>query len=186
MPMKTRSAKPHPVHRLRGTMTNASKLRNPYAKGRRIPSRRSPKDPDPIAIVDRTAEHLEPPLLVLAREPMLSGDRWGKHTILYRCRYHGGREDAELHEREIYAATAAAALQGLQRGMIGFYVTAVEIYAIRPPLTREQVAEIQAANEALDQERQRLGIYGEGEQRQKAIEQWLCSAQSARGLKDRE
>jgi hypothetical protein len=178
MPMKTKSKKP--PRRLRGSMTDASRLRNPYARPRRICSWSVIDNSVPIRVVDRRAERLEPLLLLLTSEPMVTGPRCGRHSIIYRCRYRHWAADRELHERDVYADSPAAAIERLRQRMIGFNVSAIEIFAIRPPLTREQVVDIKAANAAMDAERRQLGICGDGEPWQKAIEAWLSSTEPAR------
>lgn len=49
----------------------------------------------------------------------------------------------------------------------------VTVFSLRAPLTPEQAAEVEAANDLLAAERRRLGIYGEGQAREQAIEKWL-------------
>lgn len=179
--MPTKTKKSETSRRLRGTMTDASRLRNPHARPRRINARPIIDMDVPIRVLDRTAERLEPRLLLLTAEPIFTSPKCGRHSITYRCRYHHWAADRELHERDIYADSPAAAVEKLCERMIGFNVSVLEIFAVRPPLTRDQVAEIRAANEDLDADRRRLGICGDGPQREKAIEEWLrVPAQSAR------
>ncbi len=170
--MKTKIA--HRRHRsarpLRGSMTDCSTLKNPHARPRAV--RRTPKETTLCQVIDRTAERIEPRMVVLSSLPFL-WDNMARWSILYACRYRSGYRDMQLHEYETIAATRAGAIESLQKRLVGFAVAAVEIFEVRPPLTRDQVAEIQTANEELDQERQRLGIYGEGEQRENAIKAWL-------------
>jgi len=49
----------------------------------------------------------------------------------------------------------------------------VTVFSLRGPMTQEQLAEIVAADDLLAAERRWLGIYGEGPQRERAIEKWL-------------
>lgn len=172
MPTKTKVKRRGPP-RLRGTMSDASKLRNPNARPRRISSRPTIRESSPIRVVDRTAERLEPSLLILTAEPMACGNKFGKHSIVYRCHYSSDRADRELHERDVFARTGAEALEKLCDRMEGFDVTTLEIFGVRPPLTGDQVAAIGQMNEDLRVERVRMGIYGEGDSRTKMIEHWL-------------
>jgi hypothetical protein len=154
-----------------GTISDPTTLRNPHARPRRG-SHRPVIETALCGVVDRCGERLEPRMTILSEDP-LGWDNMAKWSILYRCRYRSGHEDRELHELDIVAAGPAGALERLQRRLIGFDVDVLEIFALRPPLSREQVALVQRSNDQLDIERHRLGIYGDGEQRQQAIEQWL-------------
>jgi hypothetical protein len=57
--------------------------------------------------------------------------------------------------------------------MVGFDVETLEIFAVRAPLTQDQVAAVHAANEQVDADRRRMGIYGEEPERAAAVEKWL-------------
>ena len=159
-----------------GRIGDASTIRNPYARVRGG-SRRPAVATDLCEVIDRTAEGIEPRLVFFGCHSM-SWDNMARWSIRYACRYHCGRRDMELHERDLISATRTGAIDSLRHGLIGFGVESVEIFAIRPPLTRDQVAAVAVANDELDLERRRLGIYGEGEPRQKAIERWLRSDRS--------
>jgi len=75
----------------------------------------------------------------------------------------------------VIAATRSGAIDGLRRALVGFGVERVELFAVRPPLTREQVAAVHAANDEMDQMKRAAGIYGEGTARERAIEEWLTT-----------
>ena len=147
-----------------------STLRNPHARPRRG-SLRPTVETALCAVVDRTAERLWAGLVILAEEP-LSWDNMARWSIVYRCCYGSGHEDAELHERDIIGASRAGVIERLQRRLVGFDVRTLEICAVQAPLRRDQVAAVHAANEQLDAERRRLGIYGEEPERA-AVEKWL-------------
>jgi hypothetical protein len=152
---------------------DASTLRNPHARPRRG-SLRPVVETALCMVVDRTAERLDAGLVIRVEEP-LSWDNMARWSILYRCRYGTGHAGQELHERDFIGSSRAGVIERLQRRMIGFGVETLEIFAVRGPLTREQVAVVHAANEQLEIERRRLGIYGDGPPRAAAIEKWLKS-----------
>jgi hypothetical protein len=123
--------------------------------------------------VDRTAERLWAGLTILAEDSLGWGNmaRW---SIVYRCRYGGSREDVALHERDIIGSSRAGAIERLQRRMVGFAVQSLEIFEVRAPLTRDQVVAVHEANEQLDAERRRLGIFG-GPGTEKNYYDWLTT-----------
>lgn len=172
MPTKT-TVKRRGPHRLRGTMSDASKLRNPNARPRRG-NLRPMAETALCEVIDRTAEGIDPRMLILA-DGELGWDNMARWSILYRCIYRSCHEDGELHQRDFIAASRAGAIQKLQRRMVGFGVATVELFTVRPPLARDQVAAVRQANEDLSVERRRLGIYGDGPEREKRIEQWLAT-----------
>jgi hypothetical protein len=171
MPTKTRTSRRRTA--APGRIGDPRTIRNPYARVRGG-SRRPVAPTDLCAVLDRTAERYEPRMIVLGSEP-LAWDNMARWSILYRCRYGSGHEGRELHARDVITATRTGAIEALQRLLVGCNVERVELFVVRPPLTRAQVEEINAWNEDLEAERRRAGIYGQGEPRQAAIERWLTT-----------
>ena len=174
MRTKTRTSKPRRRSGPPGTISDPRTLRNPYARPSRG-SRRPLVETALCAVVDRTAERIEARMIVLGHTP-LSWDNMARWSIIYACRYRSGRRDVELHEVDLIAVSRADALTRLPQCVVGFDVERVEVFGCRGPLTRVEVAEIRAANEALDAERRQLGIYGPcemGGPRDRAVQEWL-------------
>lgn len=170
MRTRSRTTKSKKARRGARALGDVTTLRNPHARPRR--GRRAPAEVYLAAVVDRTSERYEPRLLVQGGES-LSWDNMARWSLVYRCRYGSGDEDRDMHERDFVAAGRDGAIAQLQRRLMGFNVTAVEIHAVRAPLTAEQREAVHAANEWLELERRRVGIVGQGPIRVAAIDEWL-------------
>ncbi len=157
MPTKTRTKPRHrPARPLRGSMTDCTTLRNPYARPRRIWRRPGVTNLPPV--VERPEEYAMVRILH-ERGELLAWDNMAVWELTYRCLYYDGREDVEVDVRQVIAATRAKAITILQQLLVGFGVAQIVLYHVRPPLTREQVADINAVNAELELERKRAG-YG--------------------------
>ena len=174
MPTKTKTTKPGRTgtrSAAPGRIGDPATRRNEYARPRRGSRRPGVAAHLPL-VMDRTAEGIEPRMVVLGGHPLF-WDNMARWSITYRCRYNSGHADQESHVRDVIAATRPGAIEQLQRRLVGCGVEVIELLAVRPPLSREEVTAVREANEALAAERTRLGICGEGPERERAIERWL-------------
>jgi len=170
--MKARTTKSNTAPRGNQALGDPGTLRNPHARPR-CGSRRPMAEVHLAVVEDHTAAGYEPRLLVLVSEPLL-WDNMARWSIVYRCRYGSGHEDAELHDRDFVAAARDGAIEQLRRRMVGFDVSVIELYAVRAPLTGAEREAVHAANEWLELQRRAVGILGDGPLRARSIEAWLA------------